>query len=126
MEYEKPESLSVGRTKKVGKEILINHIKGSENSTEYVFTRSLSECSPTYNISLTGITVGSKTTDFDLTAIFDSSTSFTNLNDPVYKIITENAFDSEAKRPRINLMAKFLLSTAMTAMGSRKKKRLTE
>uniref|UniRef100_M1AUW1 Aspartic proteinase nepenthesin-2 n=1 Tax=Solanum tuberosum TaxID=4113 RepID=M1AUW1_SOLTU len=97
MEYEKPESLSVGRTKKVGKEILINH----------------------------RITVGSKTTDFDLTAIFDSSTSFTYLNDPVYKVITEN-FDSEAKRPRINLMAKFLLSTAMTAMGSRKKKRLTE
>ncbi|KAH0662212.1 hypothetical protein KY284_027143 [Solanum tuberosum] len=108
MEYEKPESLSVGRTKKVGKEILINHSK-----------------LPTYNISLTGITVGSKTTDFDLTAIFDSSTSFTYLNDPVYKVITEN-FDSEAKRLRINLMAKFLLSTAMTAMGSRKKKRLTE
>ncbi|KAL3345903.1 hypothetical protein AABB24_024709 [Solanum stoloniferum] len=61
---------------------------------------NLDQPHPTYNISLTGITVGSKITDLDFTAIFDSGTSFTYLNDPVYKVITEN-FDSEAKQPRI-------------------------
>ncbi|XP_059293013.1 aspartyl protease family protein 1-like [Lycium ferocissimum] len=55
---------------------------------------------PTYNISLTGITVGNKNTDFDFTAIFDSGTSFTYLNDPAYKVITEN-INSQAKQQRI-------------------------
>uniref|UniRef100_M0ZYI9 Aspartic proteinase nepenthesin-1 n=1 Tax=Solanum tuberosum TaxID=4113 RepID=M0ZYI9_SOLTU len=165
MEYEKPESLSVGRTKKVGK--VIKKIGDTSNTEEEnrcgirqtgafltgaapnglfglgienisaqsmlaskgLAANSFSMCFgpdgigrivfgdkgspgqgetplnldqpyPTYNISLTGITVGSKITDFDFRAIFDSSTSFTYLNDPVYKVITEN-FDSEAKRPRI-------------------------
>ncbi|XP_049382189.1 aspartyl protease family protein 1-like [Solanum stenotomum] len=61
---------------------------------------NLDQPHPTYNISLTGITVGSKITDLDFTAIFDSGTSFTYLNDPVYKVITEN-FNSEAKQPRV-------------------------
>ncbi|KAF3631741.1 putative receptor-like protein 12-like [Capsicum annuum] len=57
----------------------------------------------TYNISLTGITVGNKNTDVDFTAIFDSGTSFTYLNDPAYKIITEN-FNSQAQGLRIQPM----------------------
>ncbi|KAM3285680.1 aspartyl protease family protein 1 [Capsicum chacoense] len=61
---------------------------------------NLDQTHPTYNVSLTGITVGSKITDVDITAIFDSGTSFTYLNDPAYKVITEN-FDSQAKQPRI-------------------------
>lgn len=61
---------------------------------------NLDQLHPTYNISLTGITVGTKITDVDFTAIFDSGTSFTYLNGPAYKVITEN-FDSQAKQPRI-------------------------
>ncbi|WMV08409.1 hypothetical protein MTR67_001794 [Solanum verrucosum] len=155
MEYEKPESLSIGRTKKVGK--VIKKIGDTSNTEEEnrcgirqtgafltgaapnglfglgienisaqsmlaskgLAANSFSMCFgpdgigrivfgdkgspgqgetllnldqpyPTYNISLTGITVGSKITDFDFRAIFNSSTSFTYLNDPVYKVITEN------------------------------------
>ncbi|OIT03794.1 PREDICTED: aspartyl protease family protein 1-like [Nicotiana attenuata] len=61
---------------------------------------NLDQLHPTYNISLTGITVGNKITDVDFTAIFDSGTSFTYLNNPAYKVVTEN-FDSQAKQPRI-------------------------
>lgn len=46
-------------------------------------------CSPTYNITVTQIVVGNSSTDLELTAIFDSGTSFTYLNDPAYTFITE-------------------------------------
>ncbi|CAN4078684.1 unnamed protein product [Withania somnifera] len=72
--------------------------KGSSGQGETPF--NLDQPHPAYNISLTGITVGSKITDVDVTAIFDSGTSFTYLNDPAYNVITEN-FDSQAKQPRI-------------------------
>ncbi|CAN4083480.1 unnamed protein product [Withania somnifera] len=78
--------------------------KGNPGQGETPF--NLDQPHPTYNISLTGITVGSKITDLDITAIFDSGTSFTYLNDPAYKVITEN-FDSQAKQPRIQPAGEF-------------------
>ncbi|KAK6793406.1 hypothetical protein RDI58_006859 [Solanum bulbocastanum] len=62
--------------------------KGSLDQGETPF--NLEQTHQTYNISLTGITVGNKNIDVDFTAIFDSGTSFTYLNDPAYKVITEN------------------------------------
>ncbi|KAI3784556.1 hypothetical protein L1987_43657 [Smallanthus sonchifolius] len=44
----------------------------------------------TYNISMTQIVVGDNVTNVNFTAIFDTGTSFTYLNDPAYKIITES------------------------------------
>ncbi|PHT83099.1 hypothetical protein T459_11542 [Capsicum annuum] len=62
--------------------------KGSLDQGETPF--NLEQPHQTYNISMTGITVGNKNTDVDFTAIFDSGTSFTYLNDPAYEVITEN------------------------------------
>ncbi|PHT49955.1 hypothetical protein CQW23_09702 [Capsicum baccatum] len=62
--------------------------KGSLDQGETPF--NLEQPHQTYNISLTGITVGNKNTNVDFTAIFDSGTSFTYLNDPAYEVITEN------------------------------------
>ncbi|PHT83103.1 hypothetical protein T459_11546 [Capsicum annuum] len=78
--------------------------KGSLDQGETPFIQITSLITiQTYNISLTGITVGNKNTDVDFTAIFDSGTSFTYLNDPAYKIITEN-FNSQAQGLRIQPM----------------------
>ncbi|MBA0581635.1 hypothetical protein Gorai_023810, partial [Gossypium raimondii] len=44
---------------------------------------------PTYNISITQISVGGKTGDLEFDAVFDSGTSFTYLNDPAYTLISE-------------------------------------
>lgn len=46
--------------------------------------------SPTYNITITQITVGGTTSDLEFNAIFDTGTSFTYLNDPAYTLITES------------------------------------
>lgn len=46
--------------------------------------------SPTYNITITQITVGGTTADLEFHAIFDTGTSFTYLNDPAYTQITES------------------------------------
>ncbi|KAG5060945.1 hypothetical protein JHK87_001974 [Glycine soja] len=54
---------------------------------------------PTYNITVTQIIVGEKVDDLEFHAIFDSGTSFTYLNDPAYKQIT-NSFNSEIKLQR--------------------------
>ncbi|CAN1226586.1 Aspartyl protease family protein 1 [Linum perenne] len=54
---------------------------------------------PTYNISINQIVVGGNAEDVELSAIFDTGTSFTYLNDPAYSIITKN-FDSLVKDPR--------------------------
>ncbi|KAH0688750.1 hypothetical protein KY289_016108 [Solanum tuberosum] len=75
--------------------------KGSLDQGETPF--NLEQTHQTYNISLTGITVGNKNIDVDFTAIFDSGTSFTYLNDPAYKVITEN-FNSQAQELRIQPM----------------------
>ncbi|PWA50329.1 Aspartic peptidase [Artemisia annua] len=44
----------------------------------------------TYNISMTQTIVGDNVTNVDFTAIFDTGTSFTYLNDPAYSIIGES------------------------------------
>ncbi|XP_015162344.1 aspartic proteinase-like protein 1 [Solanum tuberosum] len=75
--------------------------KGSLDQGETPF--NLEQTHQTYNISLTGITVGNKNIDVDFTAIVDSGTSFTYLNDPAYKVITEN-FNSQAQELRIQPM----------------------
>ncbi|CAK9180227.1 unnamed protein product [Ilex paraguariensis] len=55
--------------------------------------------SPTYNISVTQITVEKNVTDLNFNAIFDSGTSFTYLNDPIYTVISEK-FNSATKDKR--------------------------
>ncbi|KAL8231699.1 hypothetical protein R6Q57_001477 [Mikania cordata] len=55
--------------------------------------------SRTYNISMTQIVVGDNVTNVNFTAIFDTGTSFTYLNDPAYKILTES-FDSHTQETR--------------------------
>lgn len=47
-------------------------------------------CSPTYNITITQIRVGTTLLDVDLTALFDSGTSFTYLVDPIYAKLSES------------------------------------
>lgn len=47
-------------------------------------------CSPTYNITVTQIRVGTTLVDVDFTALFDSGTSFTYLVDPTYATVSEN------------------------------------
>ncbi|KAL3527250.1 hypothetical protein ACH5RR_011906 [Cinchona calisaya] len=71
--------------------------KGSSDQGETPF--NLHQLHPTYNISITQISVGEKTTNVDFTAIFDSGTSFTYLNDPAYTTIVEN-FNSQVQQPR--------------------------
>lgn len=71
--------------------------KGSSEQGETPF--NLGQSHPTYNISITQITVGKNVTDLSFTAIFDSGTSFTYLNDPAYSVITEG-FNSQAKEKR--------------------------
>ncbi|KAF5462947.1 hypothetical protein F2P56_018908, partial [Juglans regia] len=55
--------------------------------------------SPTYNISITQITVGQNSSELEFSAIFDSGTSFTSLRDPAYTFISES-FDSQIKEKR--------------------------
>ncbi|CAL5326522.1 unnamed protein product [Camellia sinensis] len=71
--------------------------KGSSEQGETPF--NLGQSHPTYNISITQITVDKNVTDLSFTAIFDSGTSFTYLNDPAYSVITEG-FNSQAKEKR--------------------------
>ncbi|RDX70490.1 Aspartyl protease family protein 1, partial [Mucuna pruriens] len=54
---------------------------------------------PTYNITVTQITVGGNAADLEFHAKFDSGTSFTNLNDPAYTQIT-SSFNSAIKLQR--------------------------
>ncbi|KAI8020042.1 Aspartyl protease family protein 1 [Camellia lanceoleosa] len=71
--------------------------KGSSEQGETPF--NLGQSHPTYNISITQITVEKNVTDLSFTAIFDSGTSFTYLNNPAYSVITEG-FNSQAKEKR--------------------------
>lgn len=50
----------------------------------------LPSCSPTYNINVTQIRVGTDEFDVDFSALFDSGTSFTYLVDPMYKRLSES------------------------------------
>ncbi|KAH1113313.1 hypothetical protein J1N35_006691 [Gossypium stocksii] len=61
--------------------------KGSSDQGETPI--NLRQSRPTYNISITQISVGGNTGDLEFDAIFDSGTSFTYLNDPGYTLISE-------------------------------------
>lgn len=72
--------------------------KGSLDQSETPF--NLRKINPHYNVSISQLSVGSKVSQIDgLYAIFDSGTSFTYLNDPIYSLIAEN-FDSQIKESR--------------------------
>ncbi|XP_030464108.1 aspartyl protease family protein 1-like isoform X2 [Syzygium oleosum] len=71
--------------------------KGSSDQGETPF--NLRQSHPTYNITLTQINVGGTAQDAEFSAIFDSGTSFTYLNDPAYSFIGET-FNSLAKEKR--------------------------
>ncbi|KAH7850527.1 hypothetical protein Vadar_034387 [Vaccinium darrowii] len=60
---------------------------------------NVEQSNPTYNVTVTQVSVGNNVTNISFTAIFDSGTSFTNLNDPSYTIISE-MFDSQANETR--------------------------
>ncbi|CAI0461381.1 unnamed protein product [Linum tenue] len=67
---------------------------GSSDQGETPF--NLRSLHPTYNISITQTVVGGNSEDVEFSAIFDTGTSFTYLNDPAYSVITQN-FDSLTK-----------------------------
>ncbi|KAF8405451.1 hypothetical protein HHK36_010357 [Tetracentron sinense] len=71
--------------------------KGSPDQEETPF--NLNQLHPTYNISLTQIAVEKNVTDINFSAIFDSGTSFTYLNDPAYTLLAES-FTSQAQDKR--------------------------
>ncbi|XP_042054082.1 aspartyl protease family protein 1-like [Salvia splendens] len=54
---------------------------------------------PSYNVTVTNLVVGGNSSKIDFSAIFDSGTSFTYLNDPAYSVIAEG-FDSQVTEPR--------------------------
>ncbi|KAK6118573.1 hypothetical protein DH2020_047686 [Rehmannia glutinosa] len=62
--------------------------KGS--SGQKVTPFNLETLHPTYNITVTQVAVENNVTDIEFTAIFDSGTSFTYLNDPAYSVIVES------------------------------------
>uniref|UniRef100_A0A453T961 Peptidase A1 domain-containing protein n=1 Tax=Aegilops tauschii subsp. strangulata TaxID=200361 RepID=A0A453T961_AEGTS len=61
-------------------------------------------CSPTYNISVTAMTVEGKELAAEFAAVVDSGTSFTYLNDPAYTELA-TSFDSQVREKRANLSA---------------------
>lgn len=60
---------------------------------------NVEQSNPTYNVTVTQVSVGDNVTDISFSTIFDSGTSFTNLNDPAYTMISES-FNSQAKETR--------------------------
>ncbi|KAF8028423.1 hypothetical protein BT93_E1129 [Corymbia citriodora subsp. variegata] len=71
--------------------------KGSSNQGETPFLVSRSH--PSYNITVTRVIVGKEIHDLEFSAIFDSGTSFTYLNDPAYTLISKT-FDSSVQEKR--------------------------
>uniref|UniRef100_A0ACD5Y978 Uncharacterized protein n=1 Tax=Avena sativa TaxID=4498 RepID=A0ACD5Y978_AVESA len=59
---------------------------------------------PTYNISVTAISVEGKAVAAEFAAVVDSGTSFTYLNDPAYTDLA-TSFDSQVREKRANLSA---------------------
>ncbi|GER55401.1 eukaryotic aspartyl protease family protein [Striga asiatica] len=62
--------------------------KGSPD--QRVTSFNLGQQNPTYNITVTQIAVENNVTDLEFTAVFDSGTSFTYLNNPAYSVIAES------------------------------------
>ena len=61
-------------------------------------------CSPTYNISVTAMSVGGEAVAAGFAAVVDSGTSFTYLNDPAYTALA-TSFNSQAHEKRANFSA---------------------
>ncbi|PAN38395.1 hypothetical protein PAHAL_7G169100 [Panicum hallii] len=72
---------------------------GSPDQAETPFIAAGSLQHPYYNISVGAITVDSKAMAVEFTAIVDSGTSFTYLNDPAYTLLTTN-FNSRVSEAR--------------------------
>ncbi|GJM97424.1 hypothetical protein PR202_ga14351 [Eleusine coracana subsp. coracana] len=72
---------------------------GSPGQAETPFI--VSSFHPTYNVSFTSINVGTESTPVKFTAIMDSGTSFTYLNEPEYSAIATN-FNSQVSEKRTN------------------------
>ncbi|GMY12301.1 aspartyl protease family protein 1-like [Fagus crenata] len=70
---------------------------GSSNQRETPFT--IEPSNPTYNISITQVTISSNASMLEFNAIFDSGPAYTHLSDPYYTFITEN-FNSNVKEKR--------------------------
>ncbi|KAL6873932.1 hypothetical protein ACP4OV_014014 [Aristida adscensionis] len=68
---------------------------GGQAETPFV----VSSVHPTYNVSFTAINVGSKSSPVEFTAVMDSGTSFTYLNDPEYTELATN-FNSQIREKR--------------------------
>lgn len=71
--------------------------KGSPDQQETSFNVNPSH--PTYNITVTQIRVGTTLIDVDITALFDSGTSFTYMVEPTYTRLLEN-FNSQVQDKR--------------------------
>ncbi|KAK4774072.1 hypothetical protein SAY87_029091 [Trapa incisa] len=74
--------------------------KGSTDQGETPF--NVQQQHPTYNITITQISVGGNINDLEFSAIFDSGTSFTYLNDPAYTHISEK-FNTLSQDKRVSL-----------------------
>ncbi|XP_035538938.1 aspartyl protease family protein 1-like isoform X2 [Juglans regia] len=70
---------------------------GSSDQSETPF--NVRQSHPSYNISITRITVGSNSSELEFSAIFDSGTAFTHLSDPAYTFISET-FNSKVEEKR--------------------------
>ncbi|KAL9142674.1 hypothetical protein ABFS82_14G185900 [Erythranthe guttata] len=64
--------------------------KGSADQKTTPF--NLQKSNPTYNITVTQVVVGNNVTDLEFTAVFDSGSAFTRLNEPAYSFIA-NKFE---------------------------------
>ncbi|KAJ6678171.1 ASPARTYL PROTEASE FAMILY PROTEIN 1-LIKE [Salix viminalis] len=62
--------------------------KGSPDQQETPF--NVNPTHPTYNVTVTQVRVGTTVIDVELTALFDSGTSFTYMVDPAYSRVSEN------------------------------------
>lgn len=77
--------------------VLETKVAPNRNRPHLMLTRC-SKC-PTYNITVTQSRVGTTLIDLDLTALFDTGTSFTYLVDPAYSRFSES-FHSQVKDRR--------------------------
>ncbi|KAG6647197.1 aspartyl protease family protein 1-like [Carya illinoinensis] len=70
---------------------------GSSEQSETPF--NVQQSHPSYNISITRITVGNNSSELEFSAIFDSGTAFTHLSDPAYTFISDS-FNSKVEGKR--------------------------
>ncbi|CAL9146101.1 unnamed protein product [Musa hybrid cultivar] len=73
--------------------------KGSSDQQEAAFIINKAHSNPSFKINITGIAVGNKSTHMVFDAPVDSGTSFTALEDPIYKYIAKS-FNAQAQVKR--------------------------